>query len=1008
MSGTAVWSTDYVTQEERQLWSEGRCEELWDKVEGVRHKLTRILNPAKLTPYLRQCKAIDEQDEDEVLNSTQYPLRISKAGRLIDILHGRGQRGLQAFMESLEFYHPEQYTQLTGQKPTHRCSIILDEEGPEGLTQFLLLEVHKLREQLRGSRLCERRLSQRCRTAEEERSRAERKTQDLQHDRLQMERLRQDWEASSRELAWVKDRHLEQAEKYSRALEDQAKASARERELLGQVEQLKTRLMELDEQIESSPVSAVPVNSKSLVPHCINSSPAVPREREKPLHQISIKGSDNIKTQALLDIIQQDRKEATEQRHELCGTIARIQGELENSEAFRQMLESQVKQLQVKFRTIQLDWEMEQKRSISYFNQIMELEKERDQALRSRDSLQLEYTDCLLDKNRLRKRIAELQANMEERQRELEKERDRSREQSSSCVHCSLLSPCCEDQCYGPCCSLVLNPQPNGPQELLRKSPPVGQTNQTLEGSLSNSEDDLLTPTVDSEKDINRLSIFPFPPCMNSIHRRVTLEFDQDSWGSDENLAGFQNELSLSDSCSSQHSDLFPPDLINLPPVPPRKPNSSLRLEPLPSPSTPPKKAKGSLADDITIIGGNRTGIFVTSVRAGSPAEQCGLKEGSELLELEKVLFGGGSVLLNQSTGEVAHFSLQWWTEPSALKHHTNTEAYSKLCAQRSSPAFQGADSFYVRVNMDLDLHSDLPCLGVRCDDIVHVTDTRYNGKYQWHCTLVNPDTAKPLRQGAMPNYNRAQQLLLVRLRTMALEQKDFKKKISKKVSDRVRLVKAVSPSCREIGSIPQVLYTLSNRHEEHLVPYSMVQPIQVKTKRPVIFSPSLLSRGLIERLLQPAESGLDFNTCQPEPIQATERKDSTIFLLDSSTPEQLLGIRLQSVQEVISQDKHCLLELGLGSVEGLLRQGVYPIIIHIRPKNKKHKLKKLLTGRWDDSVMEDVCQAEDLQLESLPLLYHTLEPSTWSCSEELLLAIRNVIHSQQTAMLWVEFDRLQ
>lgn len=61
------------------------------------------------------------------------------------------------------------------------------------------------------------------------------------------------------------------------------------------------------------------------------------------------------------------------------------------------------------------------------------------QALHSRDSLQLEYTDCLLDKNRLRKRIAELQANLEQQQRELERERERSREQmdqSSPCLHC--------------------------------------------------------------------------------------------------------------------------------------------------------------------------------------------------------------------------------------------------------------------------------------------------------------------------------------------------------------------------------------------------------------------------------------------------------------------------------------------------------------------------------------------------------------------------------------------
>lgn len=42
-------------------------------------------------------------------------------------------------------------------------------------------------------------------------------------------------------------------------------------------------------------------------------------------------------------------------------------------------LESQCEQLQLKVRTLQLDWETEQKRSVSYFNQVMELEKERDQ-----------------------------------------------------------------------------------------------------------------------------------------------------------------------------------------------------------------------------------------------------------------------------------------------------------------------------------------------------------------------------------------------------------------------------------------------------------------------------------------------------------------------------------------------------------------------------------------------------------------------------------------------------
>ncbi|KAI1884562.1 hypothetical protein AGOR_G00227670 [Albula goreensis] len=263
-------------------WGPEWEEELWDRVEGVRHKLTRILNPAKLTPYLRQCKVIDEQDEDEVLNSAQLPLRISKAGRLIDILRGRGPRGLQAFMESLEFYHPEQYTQLTGQTPTQRCSIILDEEGPEGLTQFLLLEVRKLREQLRGSRMCERRLSQRCRVAEEERSRAERKAQELRQDRLQLERLRQDWEAGSRELGRLKDRHLEQAVKYSRALEEQSRATAREREMLEQVEQLKNRLKEAERQVDGGPAPGTAVKRDRPRPGGTDTDSAV--QTDTPQH----------------------------------------------------------------------------------------------------------------------------------------------------------------------------------------------------------------------------------------------------------------------------------------------------------------------------------------------------------------------------------------------------------------------------------------------------------------------------------------------------------------------------------------------------------------------------------------------------------------------------------------------------------------------------------------------------------------------------------------------------
>ncbi|XP_051569356.1 caspase recruitment domain-containing protein 11-like [Myxocyprinus asiaticus] len=973
---------------------EEKYEELWERVEGVRHKLTRILNPAKLTPYLRQCKVIDEQDEDEVLNSSQYALRISRAGRLLDILRGRGQRGLQAFMESLEFYHPEQYTQLTGQQATQRCSIMLDEEGPEGLTQFLLVEVRKLREQLRCSRLCERRFSQRCRVAEEERSRAERKAQELLQDRIQLERLRQDWESGSRELGLLKDRHLEQAVKYSRALEEQRKATMHERELLAEVEQLRKKLHEAERRDGSTPS---PTNQMSS--EVCNSAPAA-QEDSTPL---------NLRTrepmcgnQALLDILQQDRREATEERQELCSTIARLQVELESSEEQREKLSFQCEQLNLKVRTLQLDWETEEKRSASYFNQIMELERERDQALRSRDSLQLEFTDCLLDKNQLRKRIAELQCSLEQLQREAERDREK-RVQNAPCLHCSHLSLFSEDQCFGPCCSADLSPSPHTRRTQWKSPSKVQISEQSEDLYCLHSEENLLTPVCNTEKDINRLSTFPFPPCVNSINRRVNVEFDLNSWGSDENEPNTEDSDScLLSSWSSLPSQLFLPDVNVTPTLPDPKPSSSSSLVLSPLPSSSPK----SLADDITIVGGNRTGIFVQSVRVGSRAEQCGLKEGSELLELNQVLFGDGHVLLSQCTAEVAHFSLQWWTEPDSLKHTHNQEGYSGLLDELSSSFFTGADSFYVRVNLDLCPLGDPPCLRVLCDDVLHVTDTRYNGKYQWRCVRMDKGTATPLETGAVPNYNRAQQLMLVRLRTMTLEQNQYRKKFCKKSPERVRLIKAVASNYRGISSSSPVLFTLNNRHEEQLIPFSLVQLIRVSSKRPVIFSPSLLSRGIIERLLQPAESGLEFNTCQPEPLEGCVYQDKSVFLLDSS--DQPMGIKLHSINEVINQDKHCLLQLGLNSVENLLKHNIYPIIIYIKPKDKKgRKFRKLLSGQKEDQVME-VCQMEELQLEALPLMFSTVEPNTWSCTDDLLTVIRSTIISQQRAVVWLEQERVQ
>ena len=59
-----------------------------------------------------------------------FPLSdlIFHLGRLLDILHTKGQRGYVVFLESLEFYYPELYKLVTGKEPTRRFSTIVGKQ----------------------------------------------------------------------------------------------------------------------------------------------------------------------------------------------------------------------------------------------------------------------------------------------------------------------------------------------------------------------------------------------------------------------------------------------------------------------------------------------------------------------------------------------------------------------------------------------------------------------------------------------------------------------------------------------------------------------------------------------------------------------------------------------------------------------------------------------------------------------------------------------------------------
>ncbi|XP_075357262.1 caspase recruitment domain-containing protein 10 isoform X2 [Mycteria americana] len=954
---------------------------IWEKIESARHQLTRSLNPAKLTPYLRQCRVIDEQDEEEVLNSCRFPCKSNQTGYLMDILRRRGKRGYEAFLESLEFYYPEHYTRLTGREPAQRCSMILDEEGPEGLTQFLMMEVKKVRAQRKEHLLKEHQLQVKNQALEQEQARLEQQLQELLKVQERCQRLREEWDTNSVELLRLKDENYMMAMRYAQLCEEKNMAVLRSRDLQLVVDQLKCKVASLEEECSllRKQASAPPQREAGERGHpdtvselwAENQRLTASLQELQGMLQTPGEGPVPGSEQILLDILEHDWKEAQDDRQDLCQKLNSLQNELQWAEELRDKYLQEVEDLQLKYRTLQKDCDLYKHRMNTVLLQLEEIEKERDQAIQSRDGVQLQYSQSLIEKDQYRKRV-----------RALEEERD----------------------------------------ELLSKLSQAEGLNSTLEAQLqrcqgSRSLSKEVTP--DSEKDINRLSTFPFPPCIGSILRRQRedrcMPYKSLSCGSfssieDATGSGFAStSLGAFSSSSSTYARVKSEICLSTLPSREEVTRRSLvvQLTSMGHPSNPSPQEK-RLGADISILGGNRTGIYVQWVKPGSRVEDAGLREGCRLIELRVPSLKEEVLSLENCTREVAYLSLLHWDEPSSLVFQLDLEGYQPLREALGEGKKFSGDSFYVRTNLSLLELSDPYALCVKCREILHVTDTMHKGRLEWYCSRVDPLTMRDLDKGTVPNYSRAHQLLKIQEKGQMLgQQRGHRNNLKKRALDQLRLVK--SKPQRSPEQPPQQLWLdPCSDPDMNLKPYSLVRPVVVKTPRPVVLSPNCIAPRLIRNLLDLPTSRLDFHVCPAEKLaegdpSATHTQEHPVSR--TAPQDRRESRRIRMIREGMEKNKHCLLELGVQSVRDLIKSEIYPIIIHVEVTEKNVRgLRSLLgkAGQRDSEVLK-VCRSAEQALHTLPCSWACVEPHAWTHAEELPKVVRGCIFQEQTRPLWIE-----
>uniref|UniRef100_A0A672Z6H0 Tight junction protein ZO-3-like n=1 Tax=Sphaeramia orbicularis TaxID=375764 RepID=A0A672Z6H0_9TELE len=149
----------------------------------------------------------------------------------------------------------------------------------------------------------------------------------------------------------------------------------------------------------------------------------------------------------------------------------------------------------------------------------------------------------------------------------------------------------------------------------------------------------------------------------------------------------------------------------------------------------------------LRLVGGNDVGIFVGGVQPNSPAYEKGMKEGDQIMQVNKVDFGhftreeAANFLLNIKSGEKVEICTQ-----------KKMDLYKKIIKSNLG------DNFYIRTHFDHEAEGPVGLSFTR-GEVFRVVDTMHRGKLgNWLAIRMGNDLHE-LDKGTIPNQARAEKL---------------------------------------------------------------------------------------------------------------------------------------------------------------------------------------------------------------------------------------------------------
>ncbi|XP_069043395.1 tight junction protein ZO-2b isoform X2 [Lepisosteus oculatus] len=370
----------------------------------------------------------------------------------------------------------------------------------------------------------------------------------------------------------------------------------------------------------------------------------------------------------------------------------------------------------------------------------------------------------------------------------------------------------------------------------------------------------------------------------------------------------------------------------------------------------------------LRLAGGNDVGIFIAGVQDGSLAEQEGLQTGDQILKVNNVDFRG---LVRE---EAVLFLLEIPKgDDVTILAQNKSEVYEDILSSGRG------DSFFIRTHFEYEKETPQSLVFSR-GDIFKVVDTLYDGKLgNWLAIRTGKDNQ--LREkGIIPSKSRADQMANVQnaQKGSANDRGDFWRLRGQRAAKKKDLRK----SRDDLTAAP-----VSTRFPA----YERVVLREAGFRRPVVlFGP--IADAANEKLA--TELPDEFMIAKTEPKDAGSEKSSGV-------------VRLNTIRQIIEQDKHALLDVTPKAVDLLNYTQWYPIVIFFNPDSKsglKTMRQRLMPGS-NRSARKLYDQAIKLKKTCSHLFTATVDLN--SANDAWYGSVKDSVREQQSQSVWVSEGKL-